>query len=237
MDKDDILDALSVTLPVCAELYCGINKNDFNEDVLVESIAFIYRNYNTIGVTEIKQAFELSATNKLNVNMTAYSGKFNISMLGDILSAYVLERNKVLNKLLDAHGKLSRGENIASEVEQKNILARQQIVQDYMTELQNVKSGRPRRYETVYDIRSYWAKVLIEMEIIKLPEDTKKRLWQEAIDLVKKDINKTASDFTNIYEAKSARQFLNSIENNGVQTLKEKAEVMYGKLIIWESLK
>jgi hypothetical protein len=56
MTKDDILSSLSIALPICAELYCGIRKSEFNETVMVEAIQFIYNYYGELGAVEIKQA-------------------------------------------------------------------------------------------------------------------------------------------------------------------------------------
>jgi hypothetical protein len=61
--------------------------------------------------------------------------------------------------------------------------------------------------------------------------------WSEAKDIVLKRLRKTAGNFEDFYEAKSARFQLKSLENKTDQTLQQKAEVIYTKLFVWEFLK
>jgi hypothetical protein len=61
--------------------------------------------------------------------------------------------------------------------------------------------------------------------------------WSEAKDIVLKSLRKTAGNFEDFYEAKSARFQLKSLENKTDQTLQQKAEVIYTKLFVWEFLK
>lgn len=238
MTDEDLVNALSITIPLCAELYCGIKKNDFNEDVLVECIAYIQKYYPNLGAIEIKQAFELSASNKFdNVNMRAYYGQFNISMLGDILTAYSKERNKVLNDILDKHQKNLRGDSFWDERDHKNFLAREEVIKEFKQEVENVKRGKSRKFNTYEDIRTHWSKILLDNGILQLPDNKKRELWEEAKKLVIKETKLTASDYNNIYEARGAKQILKNFENPENKTLKQKAEVIYGKLYVWEFLK
>lgn len=238
MEDEDIASALSITLPICAELYCGIKKSEFNQDVLIECINYIDNNFSNIGVIEIKQAFEMAASNKLNnVDLKAYYGRFNISMLGDILSAYYIERNKIVNKLLDLHERNEAGETFINEVDHKNFIARQEVIYEFKTELENIREGKERKYKDWSQIREHWSRILIDRGIIELSAKRKEELWEEAKKLVVAQTRLTASDYTNIYEAKGARQILKQFENPKDQTLKQKAEVIYGKLYVWEFLK
>lgn len=238
MDKIDLVDALSVVLPLCAELYCGIHKNEFNENVLVESISFIQDNYSNIGVMEIKQAFELGAANKLkDVNMNAYYGRFNISMLGDILSGYLIERNKLLNQILDAYEKSKKLENYQHEIDYKNHIARENVVNDFKAEIEKKKSGKEMKIKNWDDVPLFYPRILIDRGIIKLPDEVKRDLWDKAKQIVLNETRYKATDFSNLYEAKSAKNLLKSFESSSTDTFKQKAEVIYGKLYVWEFLK
>ena len=234
MNQDDLTDSLSLTLPLCAELYCGIRKNEFNETVLLESMRFVLKYYADLGVIEIKEAFEMASTNKFqNVNMKAYYGQFNISMLGDILTAYKIERNKVLNKILDQHQKSQNNNIDESEVRRRNLMARQQVIKEFQTE----QSSNNKKFTHYSDIPNHWSKILIEEGIISLSDNRKRELWSEAQESVKNNLRHTASDFTNLYEAKNARHILKLYENPENQSFKDKATVLYGKLYVWEFLK
>jgi len=234
MNQDDLTDSLSFTLPLCAELYCGIRKNEFNETVLLESMRFVLKHYSDLGVIEIKEAFEMASTNKFqNVNMKAYYGQFNISMLGDILTAYKIERNKILNKILDQHQKSQNNQIDESEVRRRNLMARQQVIKEFQTE----QSSKSKKFTHFSDIPNHWSKILIEEGIISLSDNRKRELWTEAQESVKNNLRHTANDFTNLYEAKNARHILKLYENPENQSFKDKATVLYGKLYVWEFLK
>lgn len=239
-NQDDSLvgPALGVSLSLCAEIYCGIKKDGLNEDVLVECIKFVYRNYKDLGLLEIREAFDLCANNKFdNVNMRAYYGQFNVSMLGDILSAYKSERNKVLNKIMYEHERAISGESFMDIIEHKNYVARQEVIAEFKAEIEKKRNGKELKYKTVDDIRIHWPRILIDKGIIELPESRKRELWNEAKDLVMKKLRKTATNYDDIYEAKGARQMIKNIETNGQKTIREKSEVLYGKLYVWEFLK
>ena len=234
MSQDDLTDSLSFTLPLCAELYCGIRKNEFNETVLLESMRFVLKHYSDLGVIEIKEAFEMASTNKFqNVNMKAYYGQFNISMLGDILTAYKIERNKILNKILDQHQKSQNNQIDESEVRRRNLMARQQVIKEFQTE----QSSNNKKFTHFSDIPNHWSKILIEEGIISLNDNRKRELWTEAQESVKNNLRHTANDFTNLYEAKNARHILKLYDNPENQSFKDKATVLYGKLYVWEFLK
>jgi hypothetical protein len=238
MSKDDILSALSITLPICAELYCGIRKSEFNETVMVEAIQFIYNYYGELGAIEIKQAFEMASANKFEkVDMKAYYGQFNISMLGDVLSAYKSKRNNVMNKVISEHEKNIAGDTFWSEVEHKNYLARQKVILQFKEQLDKKSKGLQLDYKHWDELWMYWAKILVDQKIVELPEVRRRQLWNEAKDIVLKRLRKTAGNFEDFYEAKSARFQLKSLENRTDQTLQQKAEVIYTKLFVWEFLK
>jgi hypothetical protein len=238
MSKDDILSALSITLPICAELYCGIRKSEFNETVMVEAIQFIYNYYGELGAVEIKQAFEMASANKFEkVDMKAYYGQFNISMLGDILSAYKSKRNNVMNKVISEHEKNVAGDSFWNEVEHKNYLASQKVIAQFKEQLEKKRKGLQLDYKHWDELWMYWAKILVDQKIVELPEVRRRQLWAEAKDIVLKRLRKTAGNFEDFYEAKSARFQLKSLENKTDQTLQQKAEVIYTKLFVWEFLK
>jgi hypothetical protein len=238
MSKDDILSSLSIALPICAELYCGIRKSEFNETVMVEAIQFIYNYYGELGAIEIKQAFEMASANKFEkVDMKAYYGQFNISMLGDILSAYKSKRNNVMNKVISEHEKNVAGDTFWSEVEHKNYLARQKVIAQFKEQLNKKQKGLQLDYKHWDELWMYWAKILVDQKIVELPEVRRRQLWNDAKDIVLKRLRKTAGSFEDFYEAKSARLQLKSLENRTDQTLQQKAEVIYTKLFVWEFLK
>jgi hypothetical protein len=238
MTKDDILSSLSIALPICAELYCGIRKSEFNETVMVEAIQFIYNYYGELGAVEIKQAFEMASANKFEkVDMKAYYGQFNLSMLGDILSAYKAKRNSVLNKVISEHEKNVAGDTFWNEVEHKNYLARQKVIAQFQDQLDKKRKGLQLDYKHWDELWMYWAKILVDQKIVELPEVRRRQLWSEAKDIVLKRLRKTAGNFEDFYEAKSARFQLKSLENKADQTLQQKAEVIYTKLFVWEFLK
>jgi hypothetical protein len=237
LNADEVSKGLAIALRFCAEIYCGIKNDDLNDSVLSECALFIYRNYKEISVNEIKLAFEMGARNETNVNMVAYYGKFNVSMLGDILTEYIKRRNNLIIELENEHKKNLRGESFVNEKDHKNFVARQDVIKEFKTELENVKKGLPRKYNSHDEIRIHWPKILIDNGIIQLDSETKSKLWDQAKHLVKREHQKKAADFTNIVEAQHNRALLKSFEDAGNQTFQSKCEAIYSKLFVWEFLK
>jgi hypothetical protein len=218
--------ALGAALSICAEVYCGIKENTLNQNILIECSKFVYKYYKDLGLLEIREAFEMCANNKFEkVNMKAFYGQFNVSMLGDILSAYKSDRNKVLNKILYEHERAISGESFMDIVEHKNYVARQEVIAEFKAEIEKKRNGKELKYKTVDEIRIHWPRILIDKGIIELPESRKRELWNEAKDLVMKKLRMTATNYDDIYEAKGARQMIKNIETNGQKTIREKAEV------------
>ncbi len=237
LSADEAGTGLSLSLRFCAEIYCGIKNDDLNDSVLSECALFVYRNYKDISVNEIKLAFEMGARNETNVNMVAYYGKFNVSMLGDILTEYIKRRNNLIIELENEHKKNLRGETFFNEVDHKNFVARQEVIKEFKTELENVKNGLPRKYNSHEEIRIHWPKILIDNGIIQLDAETKSKLWDQAKFLVKREHQKKAADFTNMVDARHNKALLKSFEDAGNQTFQSKCEAMYSKLFVWEFLK
>jgi hypothetical protein len=240
LNEQDAVISISMALRFCAEIYCGIKNDDLNDNVLTESALFVQRNYKSISVPEIKIAFEMGAKNEIDVNMVAYYGKFNVSMLGDILTEYLKKRNKAISELEAQHEKNMRGETFMSEVNHKNYIARQEVIEEFKAELEYRKNGTESRYKTFEDVRIHWAKILIDNNIIKLDTDTRKKIYNEAEYLVKRGLQKRAATFQNMYDAKSSRHFLDNIEKGNERAgkeFKEKVEIVYSKLYVWEFLK
>ena len=237
-DEQFVVDTLTFVLPLCAELYCGIKKTEFNYATLEECSLFIYDHFYNLGVNEIKQAFELCAANKIeNVNMTAYYGKFTVAMLGDILTAYTKYRNNEYIKIKELHQKNLRGDTFVNEVDHKNFIARQEVIAEFKSELEKKKNGQPLKYNSHDEIRIHWPKILIDNGIIQLDSETKSKIWSESQHLVKREHQKKAADFTNMYEAKHNRALLKSFEGAGNETFQAKCDAIYSKLFVWEFLK
>jgi hypothetical protein len=237
LNHEESITGISLALRFCAEVYCGIKNDDLNDNVLKESVLFVYRNYKNISINEIKLAFEMGANNEIDVNMVAYYGKFNVSMLGDILSEYSKRRNKAIVEIEHLHQKNIRGETFVNEVDHKNFIARQEVIAEFKAELDKKKNGLPLKYNSHEEIRIHWPKILIDNGIIQLDDETKKRVWSEAQHLVKREHQKKAADFTNLYEAKHNRALLKSFEGAGNETFQAKCDAMYSKLFVWEFLK
>jgi hypothetical protein len=237
LTPEQAIPGLSIVLRYCAEIYCGIKNDDLNDNVLTESALFIHRNYKSISIEEIKLAFEMGAKNEIDVNMVAYYGKFNVSMLGDILTEYIKHRNKAISELEAQHEKNMRGETFMSEVNHKNYVARQEVIEEFKAELEYRKNGIISKYKTFEDVRIHWAKILIDNNIIKLDTATRKKIYEEAKHIVLRGIQKKAATMKNVYEAKSNRHFLDNLEKGQDKVYLEKVEAVYSKLYVWEFLK
>mgnify|MGYP006279815331 CR=1 FL=1 len=94
---------LRAVIITCASSYCGMDVKSTSITTWDACVKMVKEDFKNIGVNEIEVAFRLCASGKLNVNMTAYYGKFTVAILGEILRAYVNDlRNYNLSEIRKA---------------------------------------------------------------------------------------------------------------------------------------
>lgn len=97
----DFWEKLRAQLIIQASAVLGADSNSTTSAVWSEALVLIKKSFSDFGPDEIIQAFRLAAANRLSCDVTAYRGVFTTSILGDILSAYRVWRNKIVAELVE----------------------------------------------------------------------------------------------------------------------------------------
>ncbi len=188
-----------------------------------------------MSIGELEQAFSLAASGKFEgVNLETYYGKFTITILGKILKAYNKTRNKVLiqnEQLIEAQTK----EQERKDMQELN----EQVKKDVIQKFNDLKALFLNEgiIPDLKDIRSYWAKILIDTGIIQFTEDERKQIWLESKDLTEKEIKKEILTTRGAVNKTKLKTILKTISDGQQSTdFTQKATANYSKLLIIKSI-
>lgn len=234
-ERQTIAPVIAENIMICARLYCGMKDSEIMKETVIEAAKFTIQKFSHIGVNEIKDAFQMAAANEFqDVNMTAYFGQMSISTLGDILDAYTKHRNKTIAKYLDLKEKAQKQYDREVEKEEKNNAARQKIKNDIEAAIISIQQGI-QYWQSWRDVPIHYAEIAVSEGWIEVSPEFKKRVWEESKILAKKELIETAQDFSNLLEAKNAKQLL--MQNIEKEIISEPAKRIYAKRLIFEYVK
>lgn len=200
-------------------------------ETIQESCRFVLDQFSWISVHEIELAFKLSASNTFeNVEMKAYGGIFTIAMLGDILTAYKIYRNKIIQKFEIENDKIIQEEN-QKEIDRKNAEARL-IIKNNIDKAIELRKNNEYLWECWQDVPAHYAKIALEHGFIEIEHDFKKLVYEKAQQLAKKQLIEKSQDLRNIYEAKNAKRILMEFIEKPLNN--EHSHTIYAKLLIFE---
>ena len=234
-ERQTIAPVIAENLMICAALYCGMIDGEIMKQTIIEASKFVLSKFQHLGVAEIKDAFQMAAANEFeNINMTAYFGQMSIATLGDILYAYTKHRNKTIAKYLDLKEKAQKQYDREVEKDEKNNAARQKIKNDIEAAIISIQQGI-QYWQSWRDVPVYYAEIAVSNGWIEVSPEFKKRVWEESKILAKKELIETAQDFSNLLEAKKAKQLLK--QNIEKEIISEPAKRIYAKRLIFEYIK
>ena len=226
-----------------ANCYTSVNfSNPLSkpEELLLNACANVVINqFPALGLKELDLAFQLASTGKLeNVSLKTFYGKFHVGILGEVLSAYVKFRDKVIGEqhkeaLKITHPKTDK--EILEELAKKD-KAQQQAISDYFllkAELNNIS------IDLLYtNIRSWWAKVLIKFDLIKFSPEEKLEIWNQAYKNVIKHLNNALFNANSTKREKlQSKDILRKIKRKQhSEELEQKRIVEYSKQLILKSM-
>ena len=234
-ERQKIAPVIAENLMICAALYCGMAEGEIMKQTIIEASKFVLAKFSHLGVSEIKDAFQMAAANEFDdVNMTAYFGQMSISTLGDILDAYTKHRNKTIAKYLELKDKAQKQYDKEVEKEERNNAARQKIKTDIDAAIISIQQGI-YFWQSWQDVPVHYAEIAIANGWLEVSGEFKTRIWNESKELAKKELIETAQDLSNLVEAKKAKHLLmKSIES---EIISEPAKRIYAKRLIFEYIK
>ena len=234
-EKQSIGPVLAQNIMICATLYCGMSEGEIMKQTIIEASKFVMAKFSHLGVSEIKDAFQMAAANEFeDVNMTSYYGQMSIATLGDILDAYTKHRNKTIAKYLELKDKAQKQYDKEIEKEERNNAARQKIKTDIEAAIISIQQG-VQYWPTWQDVPVHYAETAVAEGWLEVSAEFKKMIWEESKELAKRQLIETAQDLSNFAEAKKAKQIL--MQNVESQIISEPAKRIYAKRLIFEYVK
>ncbi len=234
MDKTDVVNSVSAMVVICAKMYSGMQEDKMLPESIQECVRFIYKNFPMLGVQEIREAFSMAAANYWDgITLSSFYGQFTIAMLGDILSAYLKFRNKILSDVINLKKMYEDAEFEAAKREEKNRRAIESVLQDLEDKLISMQSGEEIEWDGWEDVPVFYAEIACANGWIEDDREFKGQIWEQAKQLAKKELIEQSRNYSNMTEARAAKR---KLMQNAEQTI-EPAKRIYSKLLVFEYMK
>ena len=213
---------VTARLAALAEIYFSAPKTD--PLVYKECYNILRSEYQTLSIHEVPEMFSLMAAGKLNANIEAYHGMFNVTMFGRMIEAYIEYRKPILKALVESKAK--RLELSPESIEAKNERLRQELLSKWDN----------NEFE-IDEVTSFWP---YQIAILKdsgrfdhVTAEKKAELWLEAKEGAKSECHKALQDAnTPAPERKGIRDLIEKIaQGETPKTFKDRATVIYGKML------
>lgn len=197
-----------------------------------ECAKLLIEKFGGLGMDEVKEAFAMASVGILgDVNLVSYRGVFTVAMFGAILQAYTVYRNRILWQISESE-KMEEMQRRELEMEKKNEVVRRVVIERF-----NLFCQVNDQIENIDQIPSHWARILRDAGLI----ESDKSAWVEAKNLACKDF---------LLAVEGRDPFLAIPDNQRVsvalkigldpnyfpEQLRPRAEVIYGKLLIFSKL-
>lgn len=234
--------SLSGTLLACIDLYTTANMDNMHpdeQDILIAAcVEQVLKKYKMLGVIEIKDAFEMFASDKLNIEIKFFGGRFKVPHLCQILNAYLVKRKSFIASYENQVNLLDwRKPKPEEVVRQKNEATAEQIKHAYNSLLKHFQENGDIDY-LEREIKSHWGEILVTKGIINFTLDEKREIVQECKDYVAKRIkNKFITGEVEAIEKKGLRTILQDYAQGTANSdFKGMWEARYKKLIVIKSI-
>jgi hypothetical protein len=219
-----------------AKHYCGAKEESTDIEVYQICAKIMVSEYSQIGIIEIEEAFLMAASNKFDgIDMIAYGGIFSVSMFGDIMYAYLNHRNKIVSKYLDLMKEKEREETKpkGEELDLLNKVAVIEFVQQVNNEIERVKSGLLSIWKEWERVPAVMAEKALKAKMIEIDDDFKQSIRRKAVEMSKSEVRQDARNIKSPNRG-LAKQVLDANFETESQYFKNKVDVIYAKLLIFE---
>lgn len=238
LEVEGIKRKVAVAVHTLAGMYTSANLDKQNkedlEHLIRECSNFIIKQFPSISLEEIALAFQLAASHKIEADLRAFNGVFSIAMLGGVLSAYLLYRNRIKAAHQNELTLLSKvvSEN---EINQKN----QDVISEVIANFKNLivefeKTGLLDDSK----IYPFWGKILVDAKIINFTHEEKFAIFEEALVLAKSELVKTVqNNSVPMFELRSIKEILaTTTKDNPHEKIKDLATTIYKRIIVSKAI-
>lgn len=214
-----------------AASYCGASGDDTLPMVWTECSDWLRKHYPALIPDELLEAFRFASSPRCAhpVNFAAYSGRFTVEILKQVMAAYMAERNAI-------HQAIERGlaqmtaEQMERLEEEKNRAAKAQ----FLAEFRQMKADA---HVPDFDkVHFWWFDALAEAGEVEFPEAEKRELWTQAAQILRTErLDDARSDR---FHTVGIRKLLSEwTEVEAVPSeWKPRREMIYKKLLIRQAL-
>tara|TARA_R100001443_G_scaffold57634_2_gene68347 strand:- start:10599 stop:11384 length:786 start_codon:yes stop_codon:yes gene_type:complete len=230
---------LCLSILFLANTYTGAKfQNPPSEDdknTLRSCAKFIIDMFPQLGQCELELIFQLAAAGKFNINLETYYGKFSVNFLGKLLTNYLTFRNKII-LTYEKEKEKDQAKEQQQQAEEKNQRTKEQIIEKYRVLKQSFEElGVLPEFD---DVQSFWAKILIDANIIHFTENEKKCIWEEAKAKTERIIkNEYCKASLTDRNKKNLRNLIKKIsEGKQDNDFNSKAVIVYSKMLIIKSI-
>ena len=222
---------LKPAIMAMAASYCGASGDDTLPMVWDECADWLRKHYPALIPGELLEAFRFASSPRCPkpVNFAAYSGRFTVEILKQVMAAYMAERNAI-------HQAIERGlaqmtaEQMERLEEEKNRAAKAQFLADF---LRMKAEGVVPEFD---EIRFWWFDSLMEAGEINFPDTEKRELWTQAAQILRMErLEEAQSDRVGAVGVRNLLQKWNETEAVP-EEWKGKRELIYKRLLIRQAL-
>ncbi len=189
-------------------------------NTIKECINIFLDQFSQLGVEEIKEAYRLWSTAKLNIIGSAemYGGEFNAAQFGKIMAAYVEYRKQILAAYLNA-------KHAAQFVEDEHAMQKKRkkaFEDNFKTVFLNAE------FKTWEQVPANWCDVARKKGLMEITKEDYKRIFTHAKQIAALELNKENDEAKNIYHKVRGEIY--------AATLQSRAKVISKQIAVFEFL-
>lgn len=204
-------------LPFIAEQYGG--RKDIPPHVQAECIKLILEKFLFIGIQEIKEAYRMWASGEIEVKGgEMFGGVFNAAQLGKILSAYCIQRKKVI----------AQYSNLKIEEERKveDELRRQRMKDKYEAQFFDLIIEAKTKYSDYRDLPLHWYDTLLKKGLIREYYEMEEDEFNTCFQRAKIDLSEERQESKNLFKK--------ALEQQGIEKLRGRAIIYAQKKLLFD---
>ena len=231
LGKDKFAVLATVEIGRCAVDYCGADI-ELSGPAISESASLLREKFSGFSLDEVREAFMLAVSKRIDANLAAYSGQFTVRLFGEVMYAYEEFRRPLFAEMVKEM--VEQGLRDAEEEKQaRNAKTREQIVEEFG----QMCRGELQPFENTDSIPNLWAKVLVEeMQIFGNPST-----WIEAKKTVVERFKSAqsilmADETLSAFDAKRVYLALKNEPDIFPEELKPRAIGLYGRLLVFNEI-
>lgn len=230
MSTEALFVAGTVELQGVSLAYCGAAVATVPPVVWDECLSLLQNQFPNIGIYEIRQAFELAAASKLDVNIVAYRGQFTVDILGKVLAAYSEYRKAIHAAIINEREKEEEDRMIRER--QSRMMRSYEVVQNKFHALVQCNN----EIEKWQDVKAGDFIAMKEAGLLSVPETEKGKIWVKAKYEAVKAFNNDDTGLMSQNDILKIRKFIVSNPGAFPDELKARAITIYEKMLVFHSL-